>query len=105
MLLLFSTLVTASILWSIKRQVWLHGPPIPDEIEINKLGCMMSINKTAVIFIGSNIFDKGITKDNLVLLYDFETNSWTLHSEYPQTFGYLPRAVICSQAADKYYKR
>ena len=66
---------------------------------------MMSINKTAVIFIGSRVFDKGITKDNLVLLYDFETNSWTFHSKYPQTFGYLANAVICSQTADKYYKR
>ena len=105
MLLLFCTLVTASILWSIKKQVWLHGPPIPEEIEINELGCMMSINKTAVIFIGSTIFDKGIRKDNLVLLYDFETNSWIFHSKYPQAFGYFANAVICSQTADKYYKR
>ena len=97
--------MTASILWSIKKQVWLHGPPIPEEIEINELGCMMSINKTAVIFIGSTIFDKGIRKDNLVLLYDFETNSWIFHSKYPQAFGYFANAVICSQTADKYYKR
>ena len=64
-------------------------------MEMNHKGCMMATNRTSVLIIG--LFAE---TEKRVVQYNFELDSWTVHSFYPSDFSLLDE-VACSQTSDK----
>ena len=92
--------MSISLLWSVKKQIWLQGPPLPKSMEMNHKGCMMATNRTSVLIIGLFALKGNDVTEKRVVQYNFELDSWTVHSFYPSDFSLLDE-VACSQTSDK----
>ena len=69
-------------------------------MEMNVKGCMMAINRTSVLIIGLFVVNGNDVTKRRVVQYNFELDSWTVHSYYPSDFSLLDE-VACSQISDK----
>ena len=69
-------------------------------MEMNVKGCMMAINRTSVLIIGLFVVNGNDVTKRRVVQYNFELDSWTVHSYYPIDFSLLDE-VACSQISDK----
>ena len=78
----------------------MQGPPLPKSMEMNVKGCMMAINRTSVLIIGLFVVNGNDVTKSRVVQYNFELDSWTVHSYYPSDFSLLDE-VACSQISDK----
>ena len=87
-----------SMLWSLSKKKWLNGPDYMKE-HIFRFGhtCAVAINKTAVLFIGLQdddkyyyTNDKDKVPNDIVIIYNFEFNSWSLQDFLPFN-GSVPR--------------
>mgnify|MGYP007015794786 CR=1 FL=1 len=78
----------------------MQGPPLPKSMEMNYKGCMMAINRTSVLIIGLFALNGKDAFKKRVVQYNFELDSWTVHSFYPSDFSLLDE-VACSQTSDK----
>ena len=67
-----------SSLWSLKRDVWINGPEIP-EVLIKDSPCATTINDTFVIIININSYTNTIP----VQAYDFSKGVWNPMSKPP----------------------
>ena len=67
---------------------------------MNYKGCMMAINRTSVLIIGLFALNGKDAFKKRVVQYNFELDSWTVHSYYPSDFSLLDE-VACSQISDK----
>ena len=67
---------------------------------MNDRGCMMAINRTSVLIIGLVVLTGNGVTQGRVVQYNFELDSWTVHSYYPNDFTLLDE-VACSQTSDK----
>ena len=78
----------------------MQGPPLPKSMDMNVKGCMMAINRTSVLIIGLFVVNGNDVTKSRVVQYNFELDSWTVHSYYPSDFSLLDE-VACSQISDK----
>ena len=78
----------------------MQGPPLPKSMDMNVKGCMMAINRTSVLIIGLFVVNGNDVTKRRVVQYNFELDSWTVHSYYPSDFSLLDE-VACSQISDK----
>ena len=67
---------------------------------MNDKGCMMAINRTSVLIIGLFVLNGNADPKQRVVQYNFDLDSWTVHSFYPEDFTLLDE-VACSQISDK----
>ena len=98
-----------SSLWSLKRDVWINGPEIP-EVLIKDSPCATTINDTFVIIININSNTNSIP----IQTYDFSKGVWHPMSEPPvqiptsqSSLGPTPSHCPCSCAAvyEKTYRQ
>ena len=86
-----------SSLWSLKRDVWINGPQIP-EVLIKDSPCATTINDTFVIIININSY----TKSKAVQAYDFSKGVWHPMSEPPIQ---IPMNCSCAAIYEKTYRQ
>ena len=88
-----------SSLWSLKRDVWINGPEMP-EVLIKGSPCATAINDTFVIVINIDSH----TNSKAVQAYDFSKGVWHPMSEPPIQ---IPASQNCSCAAvyEKTYRQ
>ena len=67
---------------------------------MNDKGCMMEINRTSVLILGLFVLNGNADPKQRVVQYNFDLDSWTVHSFYPEDFTLLDE-VACSQISDK----
>ena len=93
-----------SSLWSLKRDVWIDGPEMPEHL-IKKQPCATALNDTVVVFINFNIdSDTDIIP---ILAYDFSKGVWypiskpSKPSSSPDYFNLL---CTCATSHDKTHR-
>ena len=89
------------MIWSLSKNKWLKGPDSPEHTFRFKHTCAIAINKTAVLFIGlydDDIlakFDNQVPND-IVIIYNFEFNSWALQDFLPINESVPRKSTISS---------
>ena len=89
-----------SSLWSLKRDVWIDGPEMPEHL-IRNQPCSTALNDTAVVFIN---FNNDIIP---ILVYDFSKGVWypiskpSKPSSSPDYFNLL---CTCATSHDKTHR-
>merc|ERR1711971_532706 len=92
-----------SSLWSLKREVWIDGPEMPEHL-IKRQPCATAINDKVVVFINFNIdeyFDADIIP---IKAYDFSKGVWypiSKPSLFPDYFNLL---CTCATTHDKTHR-
>ena len=90
-----------SSLWSLKRDVWIDGPNMPEHL-IKKQPCATALNDTVVVFINFNI---DLYSDTDILLpnvaYDFSKGLWYPISKPENYFNLL---CTCATTHDKTHR-
>ena len=88
-----------SSLWSLKRDVWINGPEIP-EVLIKDSPCATAINDTFAIIININSYTNSIP----VQAYDFSKGVWHPMSKPPiEIPTYCP--CSCASIYEKAYRQ
>ena len=96
------------MIWSLSRNKWLKGPVIPEMPMPIRFAhtCAIAINKTAVLFIG--LYDDDIlakfdynipmtqVPNDIVIIYNFEFNSWALQDFLPINGSVPKKSTISS---------
>ena len=91
-----------SSLWSLKRNVWIDGPKMPEHL-IKNQPCTTALNDTVVIFINLNSDTEIIP----ILAYDFSKDVWypiskpSKPSSSPDYFNLL---CTCATSHDKTHR-
>ena len=92
-----------SSLWSLKRDIWIDGPEMPEHL-IEKQPCATALNDTVVVFINFN------TDMKPILAYDFSKGVWypiskpssiSKPSPFPDYFNLL---CTCATTHDKTHR-
>ena len=92
------------MIWSLTKNKWLKGPNTPAMPIRFEHTCAIAINKTAVLFIGlydvviSVKFDYNMTQvpNDIVIIYNFEFNSWALQDFLPINGSVPKKSTISS---------
>ena len=83
-----------SSLWSLKRDVWINGPEIPEGL-IKDSPCATAINDTFAIIVNINSYKDSIP----VLAYDFSKGDWHLMANPPMQI--LDLSCTCAAMYEK----
>ena len=96
---------TNSMIWSLSKNKWLNGPDYihgTSQMHVPIIfgyTCAVAINKTAVLFIGLQDYSKSafdeLAPNDIVIIYNFEFNIWTLQNFLPFN-GSIPIKHIIS---------
>ena len=89
-----------SSLWSLKRDVWVDGPVMPENL-IRGQPCATALNDTVVIFINLHI-DLYTYTD--MLAYDFSKDVWYPIFKPASFSGYFNLLCTCASMHDKTYR-
>ena len=95
-----------SSLWSLKRDVWIDGPEMPEHL-IKYQPCATALNDTVVVFINFNIdlySDNDITP---ILAYDFSKDVWypiSKPSKPSSSHDYFNLLCTCATTHDKTHR-
>ena len=93
-----------SSLWSLKRDVWIDGPEMPEHL-IEYQPCATALNDTVVVFINFNIdFDTDIKP---ILAYDFSKGVWypiSKPSSFPDLSYFNQILCTCATTHDKTHR-
>ena len=90
------------MIWSLSKNKWLKGPDSPEHIFRFEHTCAIAINKTAVLFIGLYHDDILVNKNkiqvpnDIVIIYNFEFNSWALQDFLPINGSVPKKSTISS---------
>ena len=92
-----------SSLWSLKRDVWIDGPEMPEHL-IKRQPCATALNDTVVVFINFNIDVYSDTDIIPILAYDFSKGVWYPISK-PSSFpDFLNLLYTCTSTHDKTHR-
>ena len=92
-------LQTRSSLWSLKRDIWINGPEIPEDL-IEKNTCATALNDTFAIIINISSSTDIIP----VLAYDFFKGVWHPMSN-PPIFSNTKSTCSCAAMYEKTYRQ
>ena len=91
-----------SSLWSLKRDVWIDGPEMPEHL-IKNHPCATALNDTVVVFINFDI-DTEIIR---ILAYDFSKGVWypiSMPSKPSSSPDYFNLLCTCATKHDKTHR-
>ena len=92
-----------SSLWSLKRDVWIDGPEMPESL-IKATPCATALNDTVVVFIYFKLDLYSYTDAINSLAYDFSEGVWYPISKPSSFTGYSSFLCTCATAHDKTYR-